>query len=826
MRKLSRIFAVTLATALVPVLAGAADEVIELGAAAPAQLADASSQVALPWPVQVTGDGRSFLMYQPQVDRWQNNRIEGRSAVSVRDDAGGAQHFGVIYFSAAADLDARSGAVTIHDAAIGKVDFPALSAAGGDDLTLLRTRFAAHTWQVARERLQADMEIDRRSDQASKQAFNNDPPRILYSDRPAVLVPIDGDPVLRPVAATGLARVTNTRALILRDDATSRYDLFVSDHWMTSSSLAGPWAVDTNPSAQLEQAKQIATQQDQVDLLEASSGDGGAIPAAVNVYVSTTPAELVQTDGPPQYAPIERTQLLYVTNSPNQLFLDLRTQNHYALISGRWYRTPALAQAQWSYVPPASLPSDFAMIPADHPTQSVRAAVPGTPQAREAVIENSIPQVAAVTRDATRFDVVYDGSPVFQPIAGTSLQNAINAPVPVIRVSEQSFYALDNGVWFVASSPFGPWSVASDVPPAIYSIPPDSPLYYVTYVRIYDATPEVVYVGYTPGYLGSYVSSDNVVVYGTGWRYRPWIGSVWHGAPVTWGFGFSYAYTWWHPVPWYAWRRTSWVSPPCFQPWWGPWRAPAYARARAGYIGAGVNAMRPSWRDWHAGDRIYDRWDRRSVAWKSPAYPARTAITDFSRPRPGSGFVMRSDGQRRRIGSDGVRDWRDARARESVAASPGRPALQSLPAVQTPWRRPSQPDSQDNRRQVQSAQPLQSAQPRSQPPAFTGRTNPPLDNRPVRARERGFDRPQAQMAAPRVRAEGRPLIERSREVVNMPQARAVPQGANRAERAAAVNPGRAPERSAERAQIRRDAGHGESNSAGGRGRGRGGESQR
>jgi hypothetical protein len=57
--------------------------------------------------------------------------------------------------------------------------------------------------------------------------------------------------------------------------------------------------------------------------------------------------------------------------------------------------------------------------------------------------------------------------------------------------------------------------------PAIYSILPKSPVHYVTYVKIYDATPEVVYRGYAPGYVGT-VSADDVV-YGTGWYYPPYL---------------------------------------------------------------------------------------------------------------------------------------------------------------------------------------------------------------------------------------------------------------------------------------------------------------
>src|SRR5262249_57516231 len=86
-----------------------------------------------------------------------------------------------------------------------------------------------------------------------------------------------------------------------------------------------------------------------------------------------------------------------------------------------------------------------------------------------------------------------------------------------------------------ATSLNGPWVVAASVPQVIYTIPVSSPLYYVTYVRVYGATPEVVYVGYTPGYLGTVVAADGVVVYGTGDIYQPWIGATWYAPPVTYG---------------------------------------------------------------------------------------------------------------------------------------------------------------------------------------------------------------------------------------------------------------------------------------------------
>jgi hypothetical protein len=207
------------------------------------------------------------------------------------------------------------------------------------------------------------------------------------------------------------------------------------------------------------------------------------------------------------------------------------------LISGRWYRSSSLTQAgPWTYTANNSLPADFSRIPIDSPAGVVLASVAGTPQAQEAIIANSIPQTATIQRaNAPKFSPVFDGAPQFQAISGTPLQYVVNSPTAVIRIDANTYYALSSGVWFAATTASGPWVVAASVPQVIYTIPSSSSLHYVTYVRVYGATANVVYVGYTPGYLGTVVTADGVVVYGTGYVYQPWVGTVYYPPPVTYG---------------------------------------------------------------------------------------------------------------------------------------------------------------------------------------------------------------------------------------------------------------------------------------------------
>jgi hypothetical protein len=115
----------------------------------------------------------------------------------------------------------------------------------------------------------------------------------------------------------------------------------------------------------------------------------------------------------------------------------------------------------------------------------------------------------------------------------------------VLRI-EGIYYAVDNGVWFTSKDAMGPWAVADSVPEEeIDKIPAESPVYNVKYVTVYESTPEVVYVGYTPGYMWTY-PYYGVPVYGTGWYYPPYWGPVYYPRPVTYGFHMTYN-------PWTGW---------------------------------------------------------------------------------------------------------------------------------------------------------------------------------------------------------------------------------------------------------------------------------
>ncbi len=525
--------------------------------------------------------------------------------------------YGVIWFTVRTEVDKVNRMVTLTDLKLTKQSFPTI-ANNGSAYTNAFAKEADWNRTVPLDVLEADLAVSTAAVQQKSYPLQNTPPVIYFSTTPAVLALIDGYPVLRP-SASNMQKVINTRALILFDPGKSLYYLALMDGWMEAHTVEGPWSpAKHEPTKDLDKIRQGAESTNsnqplgnpQQSLKDAE--EDGIMPA---VYVSTVPAELLVTTGVPQFAAIPGTSLQYISNTGADIFQETASQTYYVLIAGRWFQTNSLQNGPWTYVSNASLPPDFAKIPTYSPKASVLVSVSGTPQAKEAVIANSIPQTATITRSAAKLTVNYSGSPEFQTIQGTTMTYAVNTTTPVINVPGNTYYAVENGVWFTSAMATGPWLVATSVPPVIYTIPPSSSLHYVTYVQVYGYTPSVVYVGYTPGYYGTVVSSDGVVVYGTGYYYTPYVGTtLWVPAPYTYGVGASFA---WSPAAGWAlgfgmgMAIGSWCSP-----WWGP----------VGYWGWGYyGAPAWGWGGWGgaAAANVYGHWGNTAyagtrAAWANP----------------------------------------------------------------------------------------------------------------------------------------------------------------------------------------------------------------
>lgn len=479
-------------------------------ALAPAQ-DQAPTQVSAPvdpgWPRSFSKDGTTVLIHQPQVDSWKNfSKLRFRCAIEVTLPGAATAEMGVA--AAEADTEIHRDANTVVLTNIqATYRFPSANPEIAAALTAV-VKEALPQKSMLTLSLDRVLVYMRNVSPPPAVQLNMDPPPIFFSERPAVLLMFMGPPDLKPIDNTKIMFAVNTNWLVLMDGTTGQYYLLNNGSWLTAPDpVKGPWTAATSLPADFA----TLPAKDWEEVLK----NMPLKPAAVvpTVFVSTQPAELIVTQGPPSYTPISGTSLMYVNNPTMTLFFDVSNSTYYFLVAGRWFSAATL-NGPWAAAS-ANLPPDFSHIPVSCPLSYVLVSVPGTQQAQDAILLASVPQKATVKIAETKLDVTYVGAPKYVPIQGTQMTYAVNTPFQIVQF-EGAYYCCNKGVWFISTAPTGPWLVCSVVPNAIYTIPPTCPIYNVTYCQVYSATPDTVVVGYTSGYSGEYVAATGALMFGAG----------------------------------------------------------------------------------------------------------------------------------------------------------------------------------------------------------------------------------------------------------------------------------------------------------------------
>jgi len=514
------------------------------------------------WPKTISAaNGDLIKIYQPQPESYVSNVLKSRAAISIVESGKTDPVFGTYWFTAQAP--ANGSTVNIQSLQVTDIRFPS----DMDDSKIdaikatLQNEVPKMNVRMPQQELQNALTLHQEQAKLSS-TINNNPPKVIYSTKPSMLVLIDGTPKLQANSDWGVEAVVNTPYTIVKN-TDGRFYLYGGKRWFTAPDATGPYSYTASVPGNLQNvqaavdkaAAENAASGAKADNTGAKTDDNSDdqsadASAAANsnvvpqIIVSTEPAELIQSNGEPNFSPIDGTALLYVKNSSNDIFMNVSSQQYYVLLAGRWYKASNL-NSSWQYIPSNELPADFAKIPEGSPKDEVLASVAGTEAANDAVMDAQVPQTAKVDRKTATSDVTYDGNPQFENITGTDMQYSVNSSNNVLSYRGR-YYTVDNGVWFEAGGPNGPWTVATDRPDEVDRIPPSYPVYNMKYVYVYDVTPDYVWMGYTPGYLNTYIYG-NTIVYGTGYYYRPWYGHYYWPRSYTWGFNMSYN-------PWYGWN--------------------------------------------------------------------------------------------------------------------------------------------------------------------------------------------------------------------------------------------------------------------------------
>src|SRR6266550_2204227 len=493
------------------------------------------------WPRQRTNEQGRLVYYQPQVDAWTNfKELSFRMAFSLTPK-GGKEIVGVVEVQAQTDVNMDNRSVLIRDFKINEVKLPGLDPTKASQVDQAVRSFLppGHTVVMALDRLVASVEKTQAPPTVQVQ---NDPPKIFVSYTPAILLQIDSEPTRAEIADTNLGFIVNSNFPLFFEKDGANY-LFTGEQWLKSPVLEGPWAPAANlPKDMTKVANDPQWAQMKKPILSPSAK--GKPPT---IFYSNKPAEVILFQGQPNYTNIPGTQLTVATNTDADLFVYTPTQAYYYLAAGRWFKASDL-KGPWTYTTP-DLPPDFANIPENSPAGRVLVSVPGTDEAKDAVLMAQVPTTATVDpKAAEQAKVAYNGNPEFKPIEGTSMEYATNTADKVIKLGDVYYLCLQ-GVWFMSPNATGPWTTANSVPKEIYTIPPSSPVYNVTYVT-QSTTPEgTLQSSYTAGYLGTFITGAAVgaiLASGSGYYYPPYYGypvggyPVYHPYAATYGVGAYY----------------------------------------------------------------------------------------------------------------------------------------------------------------------------------------------------------------------------------------------------------------------------------------------
>ena len=484
-----------------------------------------------------------IMIYEPQIASWDNQKhLVALAAVSYVAKGEQKPALGTLKLETDTEVSTEQRLVKFNTIKISETNFQTLSKEQTQEIvTEIEKNLPPEDRFIALDRVLAFLDKSTINPK-NVQGLKSDPPRIILTETPSILVSFDGDPIWSPIKDNELKFAVNTNWDIFQHQPTGMYYLRNDTTWLRATDLKGYWS----RAGKLPDSFSKLPADDNWKDVKANL-PGAAAKSLPKVYVTNDPTELILIDGPPKYVAVPNTGLLWISNTESDLFRMGKDGPVYYLVAGRWFTAPGLG-GHWTFATP-KLPEDFRRISVEHPRSRVLASVPGTQQAAEAVLLAEIPQIARVNKKELKApDVTYQGEPQYQQIQGTALQRAANTDKEIIKVGDM-YYMCYQGVWFSSSSATGPWAIAESVPKDIYQIPPNSPSYPVTYVTVEkdddDDDDWVTYAAYA-GYTGLMIGWG-CAVWGTGWYYPPYYG---YGGyyPVYYPYWRTYGYgAWYNP---------------------------------------------------------------------------------------------------------------------------------------------------------------------------------------------------------------------------------------------------------------------------------------
>ena len=350
-------------------------------AAAPALPAD-------PWPRDVSISNAALLIYQPQVNSWVDNKLDFRAAMAIKPTGATEETFGSVFATARTQVDKVERTVVFENLQITKLDFPTLAEP--------RCRISGRTAEATDYQLEDDLArpaggIARRS---RDQGAAGRGEQYAAAGHRQLCAGDSGPDRRRAGLEAGIrrralpARHQQPRADPERRDRAEHLHprlrrlavVELDQRPMVATARPAAGHAGEPPTRSRRPASSTCSTAARRRIPKPSLANG--VPT---IFLSQGPTELIVFKGQPDFVPIVGTQLLWASNTTNDVLIDTTNNNYYVLIVGTLVQGDGIDRAvdlRAGQRAAAGLRADSAGVA----RRRGIATVAGTPQAQEALI--------------------------------------------------------------------------------------------------------------------------------------------------------------------------------------------------------------------------------------------------------------------------------------------------------------------------------------------------------------------------------------------------------------------------------------------------------
>src|ERR1043165_4596003 len=112
------------------------------------------------WPRKFAIGNNNVAVYQPQIEEWTGNSFAARAAMAITQSSSKQPLYGVLWFTARAEIDKINRLVTLSDFKITEISIPLAPENSATIEVALQARIARQGEVISLDRLLADMAIN------------------------------------------------------------------------------------------------------------------------------------------------------------------------------------------------------------------------------------------------------------------------------------------------------------------------------------------------------------------------------------------------------------------------------------------------------------------------------------------------------------------------------------------------------------------------------------------------------------------------------------------------------------------------------------------